>query len=290
MRLRTSRIAAGIVLLAVALATAAGWRLSHTGHLGQQSVLANGAIAPSRIPAASPQPVRAVATTVRRAVYGHSLVPGGIASPEELMALIHADPQLAEHYKGFDLSKAQIVTLDHDILAYVSYRLENGIYWTTRPLLIRKGEKVITDGANFIRGACGNRISYVPRMPTNTFDPEDIAYVVAFRSVDPADPAGPPPADPSQVDALVPPLGPFPVPVPPAVPGLGPSGAGAPGVPLVPWIPISQPAPQQTYADEFSTVSLTLLQHSLRVPTELFFLFGGALLVVALHFLFGRNG
>ncbi len=283
----------------VALATAAGWCLRHTGHLGQPSVLANGAITPSRIPAASPQPVRAVATTVRRAVYGHSLVPGGIASPEELMALIHADPQLAEHYKGFDLSKAQIVTLDHDMLAYVSYRLENGIYWTTHPLLIRKGERVITDGANFIRGACGNRISYVPRMPTNAVDPEDLAYVVAFRPVDPPDPAGlpsadaPQSADPPQVDALLPPLGPFPVQVPPPVTGLAPGGTslgGGPGVPSVPWIPISQPAPQQTYADEFSTVSLTLLQHSLRVPTELFFLFGGALLVVVLHFLFGRNG
>jgi hypothetical protein len=268
--------------------------LSHAGHLGQQSVLANGAIAPSRIPAASPQPVSLVAEpAVRRAIYGHSLVPGGIASPEELMALIHADPQLAEHYKGFDLSKAQIVTLDQDMLAYVSYRLENGIYWTTHPLLIRKGEKVITDGANFIRGACGNRISYVPRMPTNTFDPEDIEFVVAFRPVGPPDPAGIPSADSPQADALLPPLGPFPVQVPPPAPGLTPGGpglGGGPGVPSVPWIPISQPAPKQTYADEFSTVSLTLLQHSLRVPAELFFLFGGALLVVVLHFLFGRNG
>jgi hypothetical protein len=63
-------------------------------------------------------PTAAPATTGgnMRRVYGHSLVAGGIHSVDELMALIQKDPLLAGHYRNFDLSKAHIITLDHDVV------------------------------------------------------------------------------------------------------------------------------------------------------------------------------
>jgi len=138
------------------------------------------------IPAAAP-PTREGG--IVRGVYGHSLVAGGIHSIDELMAVVAKDPRLAEHYKSFDLSRAHIVTLDHNVVAYVSYRLAKGIYWEARPSIIAKGEQVITDGTNFIRVRCGNRISYAPGFPRQPVEPEDMDIVVALK------PFGPPPAE-----------------------------------------------------------------------------------------------
>ena len=135
-------------------------------------------------------PPLATGRGVRR-VYGHSLVPGGILSIDELMAAIERDPQLAEHYKNFDLSRAHIVTLDHDVVAYVSYRLDRGIYWQAKPTIIAQGEQVITDGTTFIRARCGNRISYVPSFPTSLGEPEDTDTAVPVEFVAPPAPADP---------------------------------------------------------------------------------------------------
>ena len=151
----------------------------------------------------TPPPPPTKSGGVRR-IYGHSLVAGGIHSVDELMAAIKRDRQLAEHYKNFDLSKAHIVMMDHDVTAYVSYRLAQGIYWQARPSIIAKGEQVITDGTNFIRARCGNRISYAQGFPTSPSEPEDLDIVVTVRSVDP------PPVGPA--DLLTPPIADSPLP------------------------------------------------------------------------------
>jgi hypothetical protein len=141
--------------------------------------------------------------SVRR-IYGHSLVPGGIHSVDELMAVIERDPQLAEHYKNFDLPKAHIVTLDHDVVAYVSYRLGRGIYWEAHPTIIAKGEEVISDGLNFIRTRCGNEISYAPGFPRNPDEPADINIVVELRYVEPSDSVVPTDGLPAGLDSTIP--------------------------------------------------------------------------------------
>jgi hypothetical protein len=215
-----------------------------------------------------------------RRVYGHSLVAGGIHSIEELMAVIARDPRLAEHYENFDLSKARIVTLDHNVVAYVSYRLAKGIYWEARPSIIAKGEQVITDGTNFIRVRCGNRISYAPG-PTSPGEPKDVDIVVALI------PAEPPPVGP--IPAIEGPA----LPAPPLL-GHGPTPPGGPWPPIVPVCcvgggprPIPQPwYPPHVSADEFPTISLPILGHAYKLPSEDLALLVGVLLVVALHFVF----
>jgi len=208
-------------------------------------------------------------------------VAGGIHSITELMAVIARDPRLAEHYKNFDLSKAHIVTLDHSVVAYVSYRLAKGIYWEARPSIIAKGEQVITDGTNFIRVRCGNRISYAPG-PTSPGEPKDVDIVVALI------PEGPPPVGP--IPAI---KGP-PLPPPPLL-GHGPTRPGGPWPPIVPICcvgggprPIPSPwyPPPHISADEFPTISLPILGHAYKLPSEDLALLVGVLLVVALHFVF----
>jgi hypothetical protein len=114
-----------------------------------------------------------------QAVYGHSVVKGGIHTLGELLNVIATDPLAAEHYKGFDISRAHFIRLDHNIMAYVSYRVDGkGIYWTSKPELIMAGEEVITDGTNFIRVRCGNMISYSPQSPAETDSPTDTDTIV----------------------------------------------------------------------------------------------------------------
>jgi len=121
-----------------------------------------------------------------RPVYGHSIVKGGIHSLGELLDVIATDPLAAQHYKGFDITKAHFIRLDHNIVAYISYRVDGkGIYWSSKPELILAGEQVITDGTNFIRVRCGNMISYAPQSPAETDEPTDTdtiigAFVPAF--------------------------------------------------------------------------------------------------------------
>jgi hypothetical protein len=57
---------------------------------------------------------------------------------------------------------------------YVSYRLNNRIYWTRKTLRLLKGETVITDGKNVARTRCGNRLSETAQSPVAEKQPLDM--------------------------------------------------------------------------------------------------------------------
>jgi hypothetical protein len=106
-----------------------------------------------------------------RLIYPFSLVPGGIATIDELKRAIAGDPALAAHYAGFNLLNARVTLLGRDRLAYVSYRKDNRIFWTTKKVRLTKGEKVITDGVHTIRARCGNLASDGRQSPTSATEP-----------------------------------------------------------------------------------------------------------------------
>lgn len=134
---------------------------------------------PARVSTQKPVLVSMRSFEAPRAVYGHSIVRGGIHSLGELLQVIATDPLAAQHYKGFDISNAHFIRLDHNIMAYVSYRVDGkGIYWTRKPELILAGEEVITDGNNIIRVRCGNMVSYSPQSPAESDAPTDTDTIV----------------------------------------------------------------------------------------------------------------
>lgn len=108
-------------------------------------------------PAAIPAVVRSL-----RPVYPYSVVPGGLYSAKELERARSTNPLLHEHYADFNLAETHMVTTAETRYAYVSYRLGAKLLWTTHKLLIPKGETLLTDGVNFCRTRCGNRLSEVP--------------------------------------------------------------------------------------------------------------------------------
>jgi hypothetical protein len=114
----------------------------------------------------------------QRAVFKYSVVPGGVRSQAELAAAAKRDPIVRRHYQGIHLDDVKETHLDHDMQAYVSYRVKDKIYWTQRKLNLHKGELVLTDGKNMVRGRCGNRVSLTKVIAPPGPEPSDPEFDV----------------------------------------------------------------------------------------------------------------
>jgi hypothetical protein len=121
---------------------------------------------------ASPNIRLADASRPVRRLLPYSVIPGGAVSVEELKSALTNDPVVAGHYADFDAARARVVQVDHDRAVYVSYRLGNHVYWTTKRLRLLKGETVLSDGEHQARTRCGNRISDTPRQPVSLKEPQ----------------------------------------------------------------------------------------------------------------------
>ncbi|MCL5744088.1 MAG: PEP-CTERM sorting domain-containing protein [Acidobacteria bacterium] len=104
-------------------------------------------------------------------LYPYSVIPYGVYSAKGLLSASESDRVIAAHYSGFDIRNATTLTLRAEKWAYVSFRLRDAVYWTKRKVRLRAGETLITDGLNFARTRCGNRLSDTPRQPTTPEEP-----------------------------------------------------------------------------------------------------------------------
>jgi hypothetical protein len=110
-------------------------------------------------------------TASRRAVFPYSVIPGGVRDAKELQSSASKDPLVAEHYSDFRIARAHTLRLDRPTLMYVSYRLNNRVYWTKNRMTIPAGETLISDGENYARVRCGNRLSPVAALPVSISEP-----------------------------------------------------------------------------------------------------------------------
>jgi hypothetical protein len=106
-----------------------------------------------------------------RHIFPFSVIPGGAHDAQELKNALLNDPVAAAHYAGFDVAHTHVVRLDRNELMYVSYRIGDHIYWTSRKLMLPEGETVLTDGENEGRTRCGNRLSETPQLPISSKEP-----------------------------------------------------------------------------------------------------------------------
>lgn len=97
-------------------------------------------------------------------VYPFSVVPGGVRTPLELREASNRDEVVGKHYAGFDFNKARVIQVRQPRLVYVSYRIDEKIFWTRKRLSLHVGEKLITDGKTTVRTRCGNQVSVVPHV------------------------------------------------------------------------------------------------------------------------------
>lgn len=117
-------------------------------------------------------PLLTMAAMETRRVFPYSVIPGGAHDVQELKTALTNDPVAAAHYAGFDVARTRVVQLKHDELMYVSYRMNDRIYWTSKRLMLPAGETVLTDGENEARTRCGNRLSETPELPVALKEPE----------------------------------------------------------------------------------------------------------------------
>jgi hypothetical protein len=125
--------------------------------------------------ASAPQPRPPLPAIHPRTIYQYSVVPGGVHTPEELAIARRTDPVVAAHFADFGVN-TQITTLKEDMYAYVSYRKGDKVFYTRKKHKVCKGEVVITDGRNYARTRCANRLRTTlrpgkpPKMPALPFD------------------------------------------------------------------------------------------------------------------------
>jgi len=93
-----------------------------------------------------------------RKIYPFSIIPGGVYDGKELEKSMQLDPSLAEHYRDVRTENLVAVRTQAPMHAYVSFRQNGQICWTSKEVTIPKGELVLTDGQQMIRSRCGNRI------------------------------------------------------------------------------------------------------------------------------------
>jgi hypothetical protein len=177
-----------------------------------------------------------VSSGVRRTVFPYSVVPGGVRDAKELSTAAANDPVVAEHYSGFQMARAHTLRLDRPLLLYVSYRLNNHVYWTRNRMTIPAGETLISDGESFARVRCGNRLSPVAALPVSHLEPS--AEKLETPEFVPPLLADLSPREGSSVDPLIakmPGFGP--------IPGSGPVAFGVPptGVPPTGTSPVGFP-------------------------------------------------
>jgi hypothetical protein len=122
-----------------------------------------------------------------RRLYPYSVIPGGAENQQELASAVAHDPVVAQHYAEFDVSRAHVIHLDRNLAVYVSYRMGDRVFWTTKRLRIPQGETLITDGVHEARTRCGNRLSETPMTPTSPNQPPVTAMNTPARPVFTAD-------------------------------------------------------------------------------------------------------
>lgn len=106
-----------------------------------------------------------------RVIYPHSIIRGGVRTVEEFKAALLKDNVVAAHFSSFSAPSSRIVELKAEKAAYVAYRVNDKVYWTKKKVRLVKGEKLITDGVNYARARCGNRISEVSQIPMSPEEP-----------------------------------------------------------------------------------------------------------------------
>jgi hypothetical protein len=179
-----------------------------------------------------------------RLVYPYSVVPGGVEDPGEVIAALTRDPVVRAHYAGFQAGQARTVLLTQPRMVHVSYRVKDKVYWTRKKVQLKKGEKLITDGKEFLRARCGNRVSDVPKAEVSLEEPPEVASDVPLLPLPlvalakPADtPAGAPVEEKEKEDSaaatvpFVPPMTSGGGIAPPVIIPMGGGGGSVPGSP-----------------------------------------------------------
>jgi hypothetical protein len=113
---------------------------------------------------------------LRRPVFRHSVVAGGVRSADEVEAAVSRDGIVRAHYAGINTRALKVRKLPADQMVYMSYRIKDKVYWTSHKVRLSQGEEILTDGRHQLRARCGNCISLEPMEPVAEDAPEPMEF------------------------------------------------------------------------------------------------------------------
>jgi hypothetical protein len=84
--------------------------------------------------------------------------PRSVATLDDFRRVVRSDQRLAAYYGSFNWAKAQLVTTAAPQLVYVSYQKAGTLARTKHPMLLPKGDTLLTDGVLQARTYCCNEV------------------------------------------------------------------------------------------------------------------------------------
>ena len=161
-RARRRRFLAGAVFAGLLITASLLWLSMPRVGVTTEQVAVTGDGAADLLAVSSEPVVGDLDQPVERPTYPYSIIPGGAHSIKALRQAIDDDPVVRAHYANFDLSRTRVVRLTEPRVAHVSYRIGDQVFWTSRRLLLKAGETVLTDGVHYARTRCGNQLAVLP--------------------------------------------------------------------------------------------------------------------------------
>jgi hypothetical protein len=178
----------GVVVLLIILLTAVNQGYIHRRAFISASDAATAAPKPASSPAAAPVMKTLVgysnpALSPEPAAKGAPIPPvffrplnfallrGGFTSVDEFFERVSEDPILHSFYGDCSDRNASLHPLNSDVLVFTAFRRGNQIKWAKRPLLVRKGEYVMTYCGKTVLARCANLISMAAMQPSEDIPP-----------------------------------------------------------------------------------------------------------------------
>jgi hypothetical protein len=134
--------------------------------------------APSRPAVPAAKTVRAPATAANTPIIHASFRPlrfsllrGGFNSVDEFFERVHQDPILHDFYGDCADRNASMHALPEDIVTFSTFRKGNEIKWAQKPVVVKKGEYVMTFCGKTVLARCGNLVSVSPMQPSEDVPP-----------------------------------------------------------------------------------------------------------------------
>jgi hypothetical protein len=112
-----------------------------------------------------------------------ALLRGGFTTSDEFFERVNQDPILHSFYGDCSDRHATMRAIPEDVRVFTAFRRGNQVKWAQRPLLVRKGEYVLTYCGKTVLARCGNLISMAAMQPS-----EDIPPGMLETPVDPIEP------------------------------------------------------------------------------------------------------
>src|SRR4029077_4515971 len=106
---------------------------------------------------------------------------GGFTTADEFFARVQADPILSSFYGACSEHNVAMKPLAEDILVFSTFRRGNEIKWARKPLLVHKGEYVLTFCGKTVLARCANLISWTPMQPREDAPPSFLEAPVEER-------------------------------------------------------------------------------------------------------------